>query len=167
MHEEPGGHRHPPTSAGEAAPVIELPPDVTGGAGLLTPADIRRKVFTTVRLREGYDLAQVDVFLDQVEGTLSSVLRENAALKARLDSPRQAGDSAAHIVGLAHEAANRAVALAQEEARAIVADARAQAETARHEALGYATRMREGLDDQLRRLRDLLDELREQDGARH
>lgn len=170
MHDEHGGLRHSTTLV-EATPVIELPSEAGGEAGLLTPADVRKKVFATVRLREGYDLAQVDTFLDQVETTLNSVLRENAVLKARLDSSRQpasrAGESASHIVGLAQEAANQAVVMAQQEAREIVANAHVQAEATKHEALSYATRMREGLEDQMCRLHILLAELRDQDSAHH
>lgn len=169
MHEEHGGRQHQPESLAEATKVIELPPYLGGGAGLLTPADVRKKVFATVRLREGYDLAQVDTFLDQVEATLSSVLRENAVLKARLDAPRQppsqSGESASHIVGLAQEAADRAIAMAEQEAGRIVADARDRAEDTRREADGYATRLREGLEGQLGLLRNLLAELQTQYGA--
>jgi len=33
----------------------------------LTPEDVRSKRFTPVRLREGYDMGEVDQFLDEVE----------------------------------------------------------------------------------------------------
>lgn len=169
MHEGNGGHQHPPTSLAEATSVIELDPDVGAGRALLTPADVRNKVFATVRLREGYDLAQVDTFLDQVETTLTSVLGEVARLKARLDhSSRQtsphAGGNASRIVALAQDTADRAIASAQEEAREIVKAARAEAEAARREALGYGTRVKESLEHQVRQLRNLLAELQAQGG---
>ncbi|MEO6605667.1 MAG: DivIVA domain-containing protein, partial [Aeromicrobium sp.] len=36
----------------------------------LTPEDVRNKRFTPVRLREGYDMGEVDQFLDEVEAEL-------------------------------------------------------------------------------------------------
>jgi DivIVA domain-containing protein len=33
----------------------------------LTPEDVRNKQFTTVRFKEGYDLDEVDNFLDEIE----------------------------------------------------------------------------------------------------
>jgi DivIVA domain-containing protein len=135
--------------------------DVNGGS--LTPADVRNKVFATVRLREGYDMAQVDTFLDQVEAAFTRVLQENAALRARPGKSRQpavlAGAGAPHIVALAQEAADRAIAMAQEEAREIVAEANGRAEAAKREALSYGGRIREGLQRQIRQLQTLLTEL--------
>lgn len=39
-------------------------------SSLLTPDDIRDQIFTTHRMREGYDMDQVDAFLDQVRITI-------------------------------------------------------------------------------------------------
>ncbi|GAB1819804.1 DivIVA domain-containing protein [Herbidospora sp. RD11066] len=49
---------------------------------VLTPEDVRTKVFTTGRLREGYDLAEVDVFLNEVESSLRWLHQENERLAA-------------------------------------------------------------------------------------
>jgi DivIVA domain-containing protein len=149
------GHDHPHPHA-ETASVIHLPAD----GRLLSPADVRNKVFATVRVREGYDMAQVDDFLDKVEGTLDRLLRENAELKTR---PAQSatGESAPQIIALAQEAAERAVAMAKEQARNIVAGARDSAEAAQRGAQTYGGRIREGLQDQIRQLRALLVELEE------
>jgi DivIVA domain-containing protein len=48
----------------------------------LTPEDVRNKQFTTVRFKEGYDLDEVDNFLDEIEESLSAVTREVADLRA-------------------------------------------------------------------------------------
>jgi DivIVA domain-containing protein len=161
-------HEHPHTSLGETTSVIELEPGLGGGAGLLTPADVHNKVFSTVRLREGYDLAQVDAFLDLVERTLSGVLRENATLAARLPLSGRASPptdkGAMRMVALAHQSADQVIAMAEEEARGIVAEARGRAEDLEREALDYGQRMREGLEAQIRRLQSLLVELDERDG---
>jgi DivIVA domain-containing protein len=50
----------------------------------LTPEDVSNKRFTPVRLREGYDMGEVDAFLDEVESELSRLLRENDDLRSKL-----------------------------------------------------------------------------------
>ncbi|WP_329246293.1 DivIVA domain-containing protein [Actinoallomurus sp. NBC_01490] len=154
-HDGRGSHEHDhPHPHAETAPVLHLPTD----GRLLTPADVRNKVFATVRVREGYDMAQVDGFLDQVEATLELILRENTELKRR-PARSPADGSAPQIIALAQEAADRAVAMAKEQAGDIIADARDRAEATRREALTYGGRIREGLQDQIHRLRALLTEL--------
>ncbi|MBC6459576.1 DivIVA domain-containing protein [Actinomadura sp. HBU206391] len=142
-------------------------PAVGAEAGWLTPADVHNKVFATVRFREGYDLGQVDTFLYEVETTLSGILRENAALRARLDSsrhgPGSAADSASRIVALAQQTADRAIVEAQGEAREIIAAARVRAEAVKREALAYGSRLRESLESQIGQLRGLLVEIDERD----
>lgn len=51
----------------------------------LTPDDVRNKRFQPVRLRrEGYDMSEVDSFLDEVEAELERLLAENAELRSQL-----------------------------------------------------------------------------------
>ncbi|GHH69805.1 hypothetical protein GCM10017673_20870 [Streptosporangium violaceochromogenes] len=122
-----------------------------GGNATLTPADVRNKVFTTVRLREGYDLAEVDTFLGQVEVALCRTLQENADLNARLKeavarapqhtaqhTARPAGDGSPRIVAPVQEAAEREIAKAREEAGRLVAEAYVRAEAVEREALDRA-----------------------------
>src|SRR6187399_1760148 len=52
----------------------------------LTPEDVSNKRFTPVRLREGYDMGEVDQFLDEVEAELERLLKENDDLRAKLTS---------------------------------------------------------------------------------
>ncbi len=56
----------------------------------LTPEDVSNKRFTPVRLREGYDMGEVDQFLDEVEAELARLTKENEDLRAKL-SAAQAG----------------------------------------------------------------------------
>ena len=49
----------------------------------LTPEDVRNKQFSTAK-RKGYEMDEVDAFLDQVELEIGGLLRENADLKGRL-----------------------------------------------------------------------------------
>ena len=50
----------------------------------LTPEDVSKKRFTPVRLREGYDMGEVDQFLDEVESELERLLKENEDLRSKL-----------------------------------------------------------------------------------
>src|SRR5690349_12861315 len=50
----------------------------------LTPEDVRNKRFTPVRLREGYDMGEVDQFLDEVEAELERLTVENEDLRAKV-----------------------------------------------------------------------------------
>ncbi len=62
----------------------------------LTPEDVSNKRFTPVRLREGYDMGEVDQFLDQVEAELERLITESNDLRAKLEAtPGGVGTSAA------------------------------------------------------------------------
>ncbi len=50
----------------------------------LTPEDVSSKRFTPVRLREGYDMGEVDQFLDEVEAELERLIAESDDLRAKL-----------------------------------------------------------------------------------
>ncbi|HEY1134838.1 MAG TPA: DivIVA domain-containing protein [Nocardioides sp.] len=60
----------------------------------LTPEDVSNKRFTPVRLREGYDMGEVDQFLDEVEAELARLTRENEDLRAKLATAQSSGASA-------------------------------------------------------------------------
>lgn len=50
----------------------------------LTPADVHNQQFTTVRMRTGYDMDEVDSFLDVVESEITRLLAENDDLRAQV-----------------------------------------------------------------------------------
>lgn len=52
----------------------------------LTPEDVSNKRFMAVRLREGYDMGEVDAFLDEVEAELERLLKEGADLREKLSA---------------------------------------------------------------------------------
>jgi len=107
----------------------------------LTPADVRRKEFSTVRLREGYDEKEVDAFLDEVQAELARLLAENERLRSTAGQ-RAEGTEATSAVGTAAgptgvtpgggattpDAAVRMLALAQRTADETVAEARQEAD---------------------------------------
>jgi DivIVA domain-containing protein len=57
----------------------------------LTPEDVSNKRFTPVRLREGYDMGEVDQFLDEVEAELARLTKENDDLRAKLAAAQSGG----------------------------------------------------------------------------
>ena len=57
----------------------------------LTPEDVSNKRFTPVRLREGYDMGEVDQFLDEVESELERLYAENNDLRTKLAAAQQGG----------------------------------------------------------------------------
>jgi DivIVA domain-containing protein len=61
----------------------------------LTPEDVRSKRFTPVRLREGYDMGEVDQFLDEVEAELERLTQENNDLRAKLEAAQNGSAVAA------------------------------------------------------------------------
>src|SRR5436853_7013100 len=61
----------------------------------LTPEDVSNKRFTPVRLREGYDMGEVDQFLDEVEAELARLTRENDDLRAKLSAAQSGAADAA------------------------------------------------------------------------
>ncbi len=52
----------------------------------LMPEDVSNKRFTPVRLREGYDMGEVDQFLDEVEAELARLTKENDDLRSKLSA---------------------------------------------------------------------------------
>ena len=60
----------------------------------LTPEDVSNKRFTPVRLREGYDMGEVDQFLDEVEAELARLVKENDDLRAKLQAAQTGGGAA-------------------------------------------------------------------------
>jgi DivIVA domain-containing protein len=98
----------------------------------LTPADVANKQFK-IAFR-GYSLDEVDAFLDEVEGELGRLLRENNDLKTGrpapvpFSEPAAVPPAAAPIApGEGQEAALRTLLLAQRTADEVVAEARAEA----------------------------------------
>jgi DivIVA domain-containing protein len=61
----------------------------------LTPEDVSNKRFTPVRLREGYDMGEVDQFLDEVEAELARLTKENDDLRSKLSAAQTGSGGAA------------------------------------------------------------------------
>jgi DivIVA domain-containing protein len=122
----------------------------------LTPSDVSNKLFT--RKYRGYDMEEVDGFLDEVESELTRLLRENGELRMKggaaapaapvvaaaptpaepVNAPIVAPDPTPPVPvrqpafgpGEGQEAALRTLLMAQRTADEVVAEARAEAEQA-------------------------------------
>ncbi|MBF4160632.1 DivIVA domain-containing protein [Nocardioides acrostichi] len=71
----------------------------------LTPEDVSNKRFTPVRLREGYDMGEVDQFLDEVEAELARLTKENEELRSRVSSAQGDDPAATQAVAVTPEPA--------------------------------------------------------------
>ena len=74
----------------------------------LTPEDVHKKTFTPVRLREGYDMGEVDQFLDEVEVELTRLHAENDDLRQKLAAAQRRPPAPVVHPGAAPVAAARA-----------------------------------------------------------
>lgn len=70
---------------------------------MLTPEDVQNKVFRPTRFRPGYGEDDVDTFLDEVEASLTRLLRENDELRRELGDPRRPGGRGPGLPGWASE----------------------------------------------------------------
>jgi len=140
----------------------------------LTPEDVESKTFTPVRLREGYDMAEVDHFLDEVVATLRKAAadREGQRRQAARDSPglngtppatgsntgRAAGEDGRHpdtrpmSAGEATSAAVRVLQLAEDEAAQLRATAAREAEQTVSDARRQAAELAEQSEAQAARV---------------
>ena len=142
----------------------------------LTPEDVQKKQFSTVRFKEGYDEEEVDAFLDEVEAELRRLLAENSSLSRQAQQPAAAPVAAAPAVPaapaedpnetalrtllLAQRTADEAIAQAKAEAEQVVAQARVRASSIESEAqqqhasaMAELTRQRETFERQIDNLR--------------
>ena len=91
---------------------------------MLGPDDVRARKFTTVRgFKEGYNMAEVDVFLEQVCVTLAEAQEELGQLRSQAPS-----QTAASLLEIAERTAAEHVARAQSEAAAQIAALQHQVE---------------------------------------
>jgi DivIVA domain-containing protein len=116
----------------------------------LTPEDVRGKRFTPVRLREGYDMGEVDQFLDEVETELERLAKERetlrAAASATADAPAAVQEPAAPAaasmtIGEASSAATRLLEIAGRNADELVSEAKDNADKIIGEARTKAERL--------------------------
>src|SRR3954467_4009442 len=101
----------------------------------LTPEDVQKKQFSTVRFKEGYDEEEVDAFLDEVEAELRRLLADNQSISRQAQQPVAAAPPAAAPAAAPaapaedpSETALHTLLLAQRTADEAIAQAKAEAE---------------------------------------
>jgi DivIVA domain-containing protein len=142
----------------------------------LTPEDVQKKQFSTVRFKEGYDEEEVDAFLDEVEAELRRLLGENQSLSRTASAAPAAAapvapaappppaedpnETALRTLLLAQRTADEAIAQAKAEAEQVVAQARvragsieSQAQQQHAAAMAELQRQRETFERQIDNLR--------------
>ncbi len=147
----------------------------------LTPQEVHSKVFGPTRFRRGYDEAEVDAFLDEVEAELTRLHREIDTLRSRLGADgvntppggdaqpvsdrTAAGDAPEAMTSLSkaddsgdlEQRVARTLVLAQRAADEALHDAEAQAEEMRLAAQAEVERMRAEADESAARERAMLE----------
>ncbi len=106
----------------------------------LTPEDVSNKRFTPVRLREGYDMGEVDQFLDEVEAELARLTKDNEDLRSKLAAAQSGAQTQAPAPVAAPEPVRQAPAVpVPAPAPAPVAAAPVAPETIRVETVAQAS----------------------------
>lgn len=67
------------------------------------PADVRTVMFATTRMKVGYEVSEVDAFLDQVELSMEQMLGEIQALRRRIAATDQANEARMYDIRVALE----------------------------------------------------------------
>lgn len=109
----------------------------------LTPDDVRAQRFSTVRLREGYQMLEVDLFLERVASSI-------ADLQGQLAAAADPTARAAEVLALAQRTASEHVEQARTAADAVVASLQHQVEALNariHELQQIETEYRSRLKD--------------------
>ena len=101
---------------------------------MLTPQEIQNKKFEKA-IFGGYDMSQIDDFLDEILADYSDLYKENAALKAKMrvlvekiDEYRAVDEQMRKALYTAQVSAEKTLEEARAEAEAIIANARAEAD---------------------------------------
>jgi DivIVA domain-containing protein len=154
---------------------------------LLTPDEVLNKKFQVTKFREGYDMVEVDDFLDLVLGTLRAVYLENDELKEKLaaaesrvaELSRAAAEAPAEapvveeiaapapevvaepgIIQMAQKLHDDHVRAGQEEGERLVAEARVEGDRIVREAQELSQRTLTQLEQERTVLESKIDELR-------
>jgi len=118
----------------------------------LTPLDIHNKEFS--RGFRGYREEEVDLFLDEIVREFETLLKENAALRERLEALsskveqyRELEDTLHNTLIIAQETADEVKASARKEAELVVREAEEEARSIRRTAQARLRQLGEAYDD--------------------
>jgi cell division initiation protein len=128
----------------------------------LNPQDVERKTFK--ERFKGYDMDEVDSFLDRVVSRLQELIEERDELSRRFQEARQSSGESGELIQrtllTAQRTADETVEEARLEAERVINDARAEAERVVGEAREEAVREREVLQAEAEQLAQAIEELK-------
>lgn len=124
---------------------------------MLTPNDIENKVFKKSKMK-GYDIDDVEDFLEELLADYEYLYKENAELKDKIGAMQE---SVAYYKSI-EEGINKTIENAQSTADNLKEVAKREAETIRQEAEAEAKNHLEDLKQEIRRKEELLEDKKKQ-----
>lgn len=124
---------------------------------MLTPNDIENKVFKKSKMK-GYDIDDVEDFLEQLLADYEALYKENAEIKDKFNAMQE---SISYYKSV-EEGINKTIENAQSTADNMKEVAKREAETIKHEAEADARRHIEELNNEIRRKEELLEDKKKQ-----
>ena len=124
---------------------------------MLTPNDIENKVFKKSKMK-GYDIDDVEDFLEQLLADYEALYKENAEIKDKFNATQE---SISYYKSV-EEGINKTIENAQSTADNMKEVAKREAETIKQEAEADARRHIEELNNEIRRKEELLEDKKKQ-----
>ena len=124
---------------------------------MLTPNDIENKVFKKSKMK-GYDIDDVEDFLEQLLADYEALYKENAEIKDNFNAMQE---SISYYKSV-EEGINKTIENAQSTADNMKEVAKREAETIKQEAEADARRHIEELNNEIRRKEELLEDKKKQ-----
>lgn len=124
---------------------------------MLTPNDIENKVFKKSKMK-GYDIDDVEDFLEQLLADYEALYKENAEIKDKFNAMQE---SISYYKSV-EEGINKTIENAQSTADNMKEVAKREAETIKQEAESDARRHIEELNNEIRRKEELLEDKKKQ-----
>ena len=124
---------------------------------MLTPNDIENKVFKKSKMK-GYDIYDVEDFLEQLLADYEALYKENAEIKDKFNAMQE---SISYYKSV-EEGINKTIENAQSTADNMKEVAKREAETIKQEAEADARRHIEELNNEIRRKEELLEDKKKQ-----
>lgn len=124
---------------------------------MLTPNDIENRVFKKSKMK-GYDIDDVEDFLEELLGDYEYLYKQNAELKDKVDAMQE---SVAYYKSV-EEGINKTIENAQSTADNMKEVAKREADTIRQEAEAQSKTHLENLKQEIRRAEELLEDKKKQ-----
>ena len=124
---------------------------------MLTPNDIENRVFKKAKMK-GYDIDDVEDFLEEMLGDYEYLYKQNAELKDKVDAMQE---SVAYYKSV-EEGINKTIDNAQSTADNMKEVAKREADTIRQEAEAESKNHLENIKQEIRRAEELLEDKKKQ-----